>query len=312
MTFIVMDLEWNQPLSYNSSAYKQVEGKLLFELIQIGAVKLNDKCEVISSFSQLIQPKHYVKIHPRIKRITHIEQEQLDEAPYFEEALENFEKWCGEDYVLLTWGCDDISVLNQNITFFDLPNNLGKIYDLQRLFGDIIGNSKERKGLKSAMEYYQIEPDDNMPFHNAMHDAYYTALVFSKFPDPKKVLLHPLTPKKLTHIDKRNKACVQLFRTTKNIEECLKSPAALNPACPICGKKYALETAYLKEKDMQYTALSVCKDHGLLFVKLHFKKDENNKKVMERSISVSDEQHKAYISTKILQWQNKVKKQQAL
>ena len=31
MDYIILDLEWNQPLSYNSSAYKSVGGKLLFE-----------------------------------------------------------------------------------------------------------------------------------------------------------------------------------------------------------------------------------------------------------------------------------------
>ena len=43
MDYIILDLEWNQPLSYNSSAYKSVGGKLLFEMIQIGAIKLNDR-----------------------------------------------------------------------------------------------------------------------------------------------------------------------------------------------------------------------------------------------------------------------------
>ena len=31
MDYIILDLEWNQPLSYNSSAYKSVGGKLLFK-----------------------------------------------------------------------------------------------------------------------------------------------------------------------------------------------------------------------------------------------------------------------------------------
>ena len=63
MDYIILDLEWNQPLSYNSSAYKSVGGKLLFEMIQIGAIKLNDRLEIIDTFNQLIQPTHYVKLH---------------------------------------------------------------------------------------------------------------------------------------------------------------------------------------------------------------------------------------------------------
>ena len=133
MQFIVLDLEWNQPISYHSPAYKSVGGKLLFELIQIGAVRVNEKMEVVDSFSQLIQPQHYVRLHPRISRITHITQDDLADAPLFPAAIEAFARWCGEDYALLTWGPDDISVLYQNLTFYKCDTPLGQIYDLQRL-----------------------------------------------------------------------------------------------------------------------------------------------------------------------------------
>ena len=43
MQYIVLDLEWNQPISYHSPAYKSVGGKLLFEMIQIGAVKVDEQ-----------------------------------------------------------------------------------------------------------------------------------------------------------------------------------------------------------------------------------------------------------------------------
>ena len=33
-------------------------------------------------------------------------------------AAELFRKWCGDDCAILTWGCDDISVLQQNLDFF--------------------------------------------------------------------------------------------------------------------------------------------------------------------------------------------------
>ncbi len=39
MNYIVLDLEWNQPVSYASAAYRKVGSKLLFEVIQIGAAK---------------------------------------------------------------------------------------------------------------------------------------------------------------------------------------------------------------------------------------------------------------------------------
>ena len=97
MQYIILDLEWNQPISYHSPAYKSVGTKLLFEMIQIGAVKVDADLNVVDSFSQLIQPQHYVRLHPRISRITHITQDDLADAPQFNEAVEAFAAWCGED-----------------------------------------------------------------------------------------------------------------------------------------------------------------------------------------------------------------------
>lgn len=311
MQFIVLDLEWNQPLSYNSTAYKSSGGKLIFEMIQIGAVKLNENREVIDSFSQLIQPTQYIRLHPRIKRITQISQDDLADAPQFPEALQLFETWCGDDYALLTWGCDDISVLNQNITFFECESHLGAIYDMQRLFGEITGEAKERKGLKAAMDHYEIVPSDDKAFHNAVNDAYYTALVFAKFPDPEKVLNYPLKAKQLLHTEKRRKTALSVVRVTKSRAESLESTAAQHPSCPICGKKQELSAGYLKQGDDRYTALAQCPDHGLYFIKLHFDKNEEGKRIMERAVSLSEEQSTAYVHTKLLQWQNKLEAQQS-
>ncbi len=58
MDYIILDLEWNQPLSYNSSAFKSVGGKLLFEMIQIGAIALHDQQEINNTINQQNQPTH--------------------------------------------------------------------------------------------------------------------------------------------------------------------------------------------------------------------------------------------------------------
>ncbi len=308
MQFIVLDLEWNQPLSYESSAYKSVGGKLLFEMIQIGAVKLNERLEIIDSFNQLIRPTHYVKLHPRIKRITQISQDDLEDAPQFPEAFQRFSAWCGSDYALLTWGCDDISVLAQNIGFFACKNELVKVYDLQQMFGDIIENTKERQSLKAAMEHYQIEPSEEKAFHNAMNDAYYTALVFSHFAKPEQILNYPLKARQLLHTDKRKKMLISVLRAGKSLPEMLSGQAALNPPCPICGKKQELAAGYVKRYDT-YTALATCPDHGLMFVKLRFIKNDEGKRMMERCVSLSEEQNSAYVRTKLLQWETKLAQQ---
>ena len=47
MNYIVVDLEWNQPMSFDSHVYREVGDRLIFEMIQIGAVKVGENFEVI-------------------------------------------------------------------------------------------------------------------------------------------------------------------------------------------------------------------------------------------------------------------------
>ncbi|MBQ9343216.1 MAG: exonuclease domain-containing protein [Clostridia bacterium] len=311
MDYIVLDLEWNQPLSYNSSTYKAVGGKLLFEMIQIGAIRLNNALEITDNFNQLIQPTHYVKLHPRIKRITGISQEDLCDAPQFADAAESFRRWCGEDCAILTWGCDDISVLQQNLDFFGCVTPFPRMYDMQRLYGELTGDTKNRAGLKSAMEHFEISPDESLPFHNALNDAYYTALVFQKFPSPEDVLRFPQTPRKLTHElhtpQKEKCEIISIGRTTNP----LNNRYSLTPPCPVCGRRYELSAGYVKLTNGSDQALCLCTDHGLFTVTIKVQKGENGRKALVRTCALSEEQNPAYISTKLIQWRNKRDAQQA-
>ncbi len=311
MQYIILDLEWNQPLSYNSSAYKSVGGKLLFEMIQIGAIRMNEQLEIVDSFNQLIQPTHYVKLHPRIKRITGITQEELCDAPQFAEAAERFRLWCGEDSVLLTWGCDDVSVFQQNLTFFGCDAPFPAMYDIQRLYGELIGDTKNRAGLKSAMEHFGIEADEAHPFHNALNDAYYTALVFKKCPKPEDVLRFAQTARKLTHTERtqRQEKCDVLH--VGRLNEAMNSKHALTPPCPVCGHRFNLAAGYVRMDNQVQQALCRCDSHGLFTVRVKFQKSENGRRCMVRTCAMCEEQHPAYISTKILQWENKLAAQQA-
>ena len=311
MDYIILDLEWNQPLSYNSSAYKSVGGKLLFEMIQIGAVRMNDRLEITDTFNQLIQPTHYVKLHPRIRRITGISQDDLADAPQFSEAAERFHAWCGEDSVILTWGCDDISVLQQNLDFFRFRAPFPPMYDLQRLYGELVGDTKNRAGLKSAMEHFEIEPEEDHPFHNALNDAYYTGLVFRRCPKPEDVLRFPQQARKLTHEERarRPEKC-EVLRAGRSMAEAMRGKQAMTPPCPVCGHRYELAAGYLLRPDGSRQALCVCGDHGLYLVTIKFQKSENGKRDMVRTCALAEEQSPAYVSTKLIQWQNKLAAQQ--
>ena len=310
MQFIILDLEWNQPINFRSGGYQAAHGKLLFEMLQIGAVKLDEKMEICDSFNQLIQPSCYFRIHPHIKRITHITEDDVADAPLFAQAYTDFIRWCGEDSVLLTWGCDDVSVFEQNIQFFGCQQPLPQVCDIQQYFGQVIGSPKERKSLKGAMEHYQIDPSETKAFHNALNDAYYTALVFSHMPEPEKVLGFPLKARSLVHQDRKKKTTLSVHRASRGPAAVIKTQFAQKAPCPVCGKESPVAAGYVKQSADRYTALAQCASHGLYYVRLHFFTDEQKIRQAERVTALIEEKSAAYVSTKILQWQNKLEAQE--
>ena len=303
MQYIVVDLEWNQPMSYQSRVFKAVGDQLMFEMIQIGAVKLNDDLQIVDTLSLPIRPVHYVKIHPRIRRMTQLDDETLDGAPTFLEAMEQFSAWCGEDYVLLTWGCDDVSVLKQNMDFHQCALQLPPLCDIQRLFSDVFEMGKNRKGLKAAMEFLQIEAQEDKSFHNAVHDAYYTAQVFSRLPKQEALLCYAQQPRKLLHVEhaRRMRTPAAAFAT---VREAMQTETAQSPKCPVCGQKAKLEAPYAPQAPDKYVALAKCRDHGSLFARLRFALMEDGQVSMVSMVSLATGQNKAYVHTKLLQKNN--------
>ncbi len=300
MDYIVLDLEWNQPMSYDSHVFKAVGDQLIFEMIQIGAVKLDPELRIVDSISLPIRPTQYIKLHPRIKRMTQLDPEELENAPAFPEVMETFSDWCGQEYALCTWGCDDVSVLQQNLDFHQCSVKLPPLCDIQRLFGDTFHLGKNRKGLKAAMELMQIDPQEDRNFHNALNDAYYTALVFSRLPDPKAVVNYPQQPRKLMHVErKRRMRAPAVF--VPSVAQALLTEAEAGAKCPLCGRRAALDAPFAPQAGDRYVALATCRDHGPLFVRLQFTLMEDGQKSMTASVSLASAVNVAYVHTK--QWQ---------
>ena len=61
MNYIVLDLEWNQ-CPYGKS---REEERLPFEIVEIGAVKMNEQKEIIDTFHILVKPIVYRRLHYR-------------------------------------------------------------------------------------------------------------------------------------------------------------------------------------------------------------------------------------------------------
>ena len=163
----------------------QINGRtseMPFEIIQIGAVKLNQDFELISTFNSLVKPSLYKEIHPFIEELTSITTEMVDDKCLFPEVYSDFMNFIGnENFIMCVWGLDDIKQLIRNIHFHDLNihNNIKKYIDIQSLASRKFNTPKgNRLGLKTAVEFWNIPTENN--FHNALNDAVYTAQVFRK------------------------------------------------------------------------------------------------------------------------------------
>lgn len=299
MQYIILDLEWNQPLSNQSSVYRKVGDRLIFEMIQIGAVRVSERMEIIDSVSIPIRPTWYQKIHPRIRAMTGLDQDILADAPEFREAMDQFIRWCGDDYSLLTWGCDDVSVLQQNLDFFEYQAELPSLCDLQLCFRDVF-QCKERMSLPAAMEMLEIEPEEDRSFHNAVHDAYYTARVFQHISEPEQVLRYIQKPRCL--IRPRARAGEAVFDSLK---EALASETARKPVCPKCGRVLELDGEYVKQSADKYVTLGICKSHGSVIVRLRFRPMPDGKRLVKRTEDAASASTVAYVHTKRLQVQQK-------
>ena len=300
MHYIVLDLEWNQPVSWQSPVYQKIGDRLIFELIQIGAVRLDDDLNITDTLSLPVAPTHYIQIHPRIRRMTGLGQEELAGAPAFREALEQFADWCGEDYVLLTWGCDDVSVLQQNIDFFECGDvTLPPLCDIQKLFAEV-HRLKDRPSLKSAMEMVEIVPEESMAFHNAKNDAWYTAKVFQTLPDPAAVLNYAQTPKTLIHRHRKTRDKTALT-PYPSVRAALESDDALKPACPRCGRVLTLDGEYVLQSPDRYLTIGKCRNHGRMLLRLAIRAEEEGQVLMRRSVAPANQSSIAYVHTKQFQ-----------
>ncbi len=182
MNYIIFDLEFNQSLNSKKENKNLIPSKCPFEIIQIGAVKLDENLQVVSTLDRLVKPELYTIMQPFVEEITGITMDILNNAKSFKEIYKEFIEFIGLDMsVLCVWGLADVKELFRNIEYHELDTSpVPKDYiNLQLYASKYLDCPKGTNiGLKSAVELLNIKLENN--FHNAFNDAYYTAEVFKK------------------------------------------------------------------------------------------------------------------------------------
>lgn len=158
------------------------------EILEIGAVKLNEQNESVDEFQTYVKPQ-YSNISPHITRITGIRSQTVDSAPDYAAAVQEFTQWIGGDVPsrFYTWSNSDQSVLLREA---DLKEQLihDMFYthwvDLQRIHQRMYGFSRPMN-LTSALGSMQIYFAGTE--HGALADARNTAEILRNLSSVRRV-----------------------------------------------------------------------------------------------------------------------------
>lgn len=219
MDFIIFDLEFNQDFSSLQNFDRQ-GSHYPFEIIQIGAIKLDADFNTIGTFNRYVRPTFYTKINPFITELTGITTEQLQKEPLFPEIYEAYTKFTdGIGAVLCTWGMSDIKELFKNVKYHLLDHKLlpKMVINLQPYVSLHFKQSpKNLLRLQHAVELLNIPITYN--FHDAFHDAFYTAEVFKEIYNPS---IQPTAydPCKITTRLKQRKREIDTDKLLKQFEK---------------------------------------------------------------------------------------------
>ena len=229
MNYIIYDLEWNQPSEEAAVVTDPVclEG----EIVELGAVKLNERFEVVDEFCMFVLPRYYQRMHSRITALTGIHDRDLvQKGVPFPRMYEQFLEWCGEEYAFMTWSMSDLPILIDNLLAHGMDvSTLPECYDLQRIFSREIMRGNTRYSLDTALS---ILKEHGETAHDALHDARNTAKVCSHL--DLEQYLGEYTSKVFAEVPRAD-----IYESKRQLRE---DPAPRQFSCPWCGENVTCES----------------------------------------------------------------------
>ena len=261
MNYIVFDLEFNQPSSKEQLILEPFP--FFFEVVQIGAVKMDEKCNIKETIDIQVKPFYYKHLGNATSKRIGLYSKRFQQLMTFPEAYKRFLDFCGKEYCMFTWGTTDIDILNKNAIIHGLqPNDSVTCFDMQKMFTECFGVDKNQIALRDAIRKMHLE---KYVAHNAFNDAYSTAEILSRImPEPKKAYaINRITA--VNDILYINEECFSKSDALKRAQEseiyCScgaqvkvgqiivlgKSKGVTTSQC-ICGKEYFIVVKIIKNK----------------------------------------------------------------
>lgn len=180
MNYIIVDFEMN-PVAGEYKVERQI---CRFEIIEIGAVIMDEGFMVLGEFKTLVKPQYNDSIYKKYETLTGISTQMVYEAPIFSVAYEMFVDWCesfGNEYEVYAWSENDYNqlVAEMELKYYSCQNKKGlhaQWCNFQKEYTKKLGLERIMS-LEKSLYYAGIEFRGHM--HNALCDAKNTAELFA-------------------------------------------------------------------------------------------------------------------------------------
>lgn len=151
--------------------------KLKNEVIEIGAVRMDDAFHPLDRFRIFVRPQYNGVIERKIYKLTGISNGAVSDAVSLPEALDALEAWCGSDgYEIYAWSTSDLCQLRKECGFKGIDSvfldEMVQWHDFQEDFRQMLGE-KNILSLSNAVHRAGLEPEGSL--HDASWDAYNSA-----------------------------------------------------------------------------------------------------------------------------------------
>ncbi len=308
MNYIVFDLEWNQ----NPNGKMKANKMLPFEIIEIGAVRLDENRQPVDTFHRLIKPVIYHWIQDSIYQVIHVNyRELMRNGIPFADAAEEFMEWCGEDYRFCTWAKQDVMELQRNMRYYHMLDLLpGPVvyYDVQKLHSLSFEDGMERRSLEHAIEQLGIRKDQG--FHRALSDAVYTSRVLMQV-DEKYLTGYESVDSYQNPKEKEDEFLFfsgtrekYISREFANREKAAADKEVRNTHCPVCGSRTGLPAGekgnvWNLAGSRVYYSLTACPAHGTVAGRIRIRKTEQSRYYAVRTLWLACERDESRLREKI-------------
>lgn len=181
MSFIIFDTEYTTWKGCQENGW---HGKQKKEIVQISALKISDKLEVLKEFNQLCKPSINPILSDYFVQLTHITNEQVQKNGIpFPDVFKNFKKFVGHDICLShAWGKNklyyaDGNIVQENLKLNHLPINKSIQYkNIAPIFKKLYKKHHIKIEKQASGEIIQLlnikSTHQNLNPHNALFDVY--------------------------------------------------------------------------------------------------------------------------------------------